>query len=95
MGCPDWHTAMQSLRLQRLLWIYCPGHAGLSGNEREDRLASTADTASGLQLGMAEVLFGMRDVMNMDRPENHSTDRLKERGVGERKRPTFHPRGRQ
>ena len=24
MGCPDWHTAM--LRLQGLLWIYCPGH---------------------------------------------------------------------
>ena len=27
MGCPDWHTAMHSLRLQRLLWIYCLGHA--------------------------------------------------------------------
>ena len=25
MGCPDWHTAMHSLRLQTLLWIYCPG----------------------------------------------------------------------
>ena len=42
-GCPDWHTAMHSLRLQRLLWIYCPGHTGGSGNERADRLASTAD----------------------------------------------------
>ena len=43
MGCYDWHTAMHSLRLQRLLWIYCPVHAGVSGNERADRLASTAD----------------------------------------------------
>ena len=34
VGCPDWHTTMHSLRLQRLLWIYCPGHAGVSGNER-------------------------------------------------------------
>ena len=42
VGCPDWHTAMHSLRLQRLLWIYCPGHARVSGNEWEDRLASTA-----------------------------------------------------
>ena len=33
MSCPDWHTAMHSLRLQRLLWYYCPGHAGVSGNE--------------------------------------------------------------
>ena len=33
MGCPDWHTAMHSLWLQRLLLIYCLGHAGVSGNE--------------------------------------------------------------
>ena len=90
-GLPDWHTAMQSLRLQRLLWIYCPGHAGVSGIERADRLASTADITCGLQLGRAEVLGGLRNFLNMDRPEHHSIDRLKERGSGERKRPTFPP----
>ena len=48
MGCPDWHTDMHGLRLQRLLRIYCPGHVGVSGNERADRLASTVDiTVSG------------------------------------------------
>ena len=77
MGCPDSHTAMHSL--QRLLWIYCPGHAGVSGNERADRLASTADITSGLQLGRAEVLRGYRNFLSIDRPEHHSTDRLKER----------------
>ena len=81
MGCPDWHTAMHSLRLQRLLWIYCPGHAGVSGNERADRLASTADITSGLQLGRAEVQRSLRNFLNMDRLEHHSIDRLKERGV--------------
>ena len=81
MGCPEWHTAMHSLRLQRLLWIYCPGHTGVSGNEQVDRLASTADITSGLQLGRAEVLRGLRNFLNMDRPEHHSTDRLKERGL--------------
>ena len=30
MGCPDWHTAMHSLPLQRLVWIYCPGYAAVS-----------------------------------------------------------------
>ena len=75
------HTATHSLRLQRLLWIYCPGHTGISGNERADRLASTADTTSGLQLGRAEVLRGLRNFLNMDRPEHYSIDRLKERGV--------------
>ena len=68
MGCPDWHTTMHSLRLQRLLWIYSPGHARVSGNERADRLASTADITSGLELGRAEVLRGLRNFLNMDRP---------------------------
>ena len=37
-------------------WICCPWHAGVSGNERADRLASSADITSGLQFGRAEVL---------------------------------------
>ena len=74
MGCTDWHTAMHSLRLQRLLWICCPGHAGVSGNER-------TDITSGLQLGRAEVLRGLRNFLNTYKPEHHSIDRLKERGV--------------
>ena len=41
----------------------------------------TGDITSGLQLGRAEVLRGLRNFLNMDRPEHHSTDRLKERGV--------------
>ena len=72
---------MHSLWLQRLLWIYCPGHAGVSGNERADRLASTADITSGLQLGRAEMFRGLRDFLNMDRPEHHSIDHLKKREV--------------
>ena len=68
-------------RLLWLLWIYCPWHAGISGNERANRLASTADITSGLQLGRAEVLRGLRNFLNMVRPEHHSTDCLTERGV--------------
>ena len=67
MGCPDWHTAMHSLRLQRLLWIYCTGQARVRGNELTDRLASTADITSGLQLGRAEVLRSLRTILNMGR----------------------------
>ena len=76
-----WHTAMHSIPLRRLLWICCPGYDGVSGNERAYRLASTADITSDLQLGRAEVLRGLRNFLNMDRPENHSFDYLKERGV--------------
>ena len=60
------------------MWIYCPGHAR---NVRTDRLASSADITAGLQLGRAEVLRGLRNFLNMDRPEHHSIDRLVERGV--------------
>ena len=75
------HEFQCSLWLYRLLWIYCPGHAGVNGNERAGRLASTADITSGLQLGRAEVLRGLRNFLNTDKPEHHSTDRLKERRV--------------
>ena len=68
IGCPEWHTAMHSLGLQRLLWTYCSGHAGVSGDERADRLASIADITSGLQLGRAEVFRDLRNILNMDRP---------------------------
>ena len=61
--------------------MFCPGHAGVSGNERADRLASAADITSGLHLGRAEVLRGLRNFLNMNRPEHHSIDCLKERGV--------------
>ena len=38
----------------------------VSGNEREGRLVSTADIACGLQLGRAEVLRGLRNILNME-----------------------------
>ena len=66
--------------VKRLLWIYCSGHAGVSGNEEEDRLAITSDITSGLLFGRAEVLRGSRNFLNMNRPEHHNTDRLKEKG---------------
>ena len=54
----------------------------MNGADRlADRLASTADTTSGLQLGRPEALRGRRSFLNMDRSEHHRIDRLKERGV--------------
>ena len=60
---------------------YCPGHAEVSGNERADRLTSTADITSGLQLGRAALLRGLRNLLNTDRPQHHSICHLKERRV--------------
>ena len=90
MGCPDWHTTLHSLWLQRLLCIYCPGHDGVSGNERADRLASTADVTSGLQLGRAKVLRCSRNFWTWTGQRITALIAERKRS-GERQRPIFRP----
>ena len=29
MGSPDWNVSMFDSHLQKVLWVYCPGHAGV------------------------------------------------------------------
>ena len=68
------------------------GHAGVIENERADRLASTADITSGLQLDRVQMLRGFRNFLNIGRPEYHRSDRWTEKRSRQRSgRPTFHP----
>ena len=55
MACRDWHIAVHSHWLQRLLLMYCLGHAGVRRNVT-CRLASSADITTSLQLGKTEIL---------------------------------------
>ena len=57
MGSPDWNVSMVDIHLQNLLWVYCPGHAGVKGNDGADRRAGKAN---GLRLGRAGVLRSLR-----------------------------------
>ena len=50
MGSPDWNVSTVDIHLRKLLWVYCPGHAGVKGNDRADRLAGKATLTSGLLL---------------------------------------------
>jgi len=50
MGSPDWNVSMVDIYLGKHLWVYCPGHAGVKGNDRADRLAGKATLTSGLLL---------------------------------------------
>ena len=50
MGSQDWNVLMVDIHLQKLLQVYCPGHAGMKGNDRADRLAGKATITSGLLL---------------------------------------------
>ena len=46
----DWVAAINQSNLQCVRWIFCPGHAGVRGNERADALAGEAENESTLTL---------------------------------------------
>ena len=76
MGSPDWNVSMVDIHHRKLLWVYCPGHAVVKGNDRADRLAGKANTTGGLRLGRSEVLRSFRHCL----PSTyHSIDHLEER----------------
>ena len=54
MGIPDWNVSMVDIHLRKLLRVYCPGRAGVKGNDRADRLADKATLTSGLLHGRSE-----------------------------------------
>ena len=39
----DWVSLINQSSIQRIVWIYCPGHAGVKGNEVSDRLAGNVE----------------------------------------------------
>ena len=43
IGSPDWIVSMVDIHLRKLLWVYCPGPAGVKGNDRADRLAGKSN----------------------------------------------------
>lgn len=57
----EWMSSIEVSNLQRLTWIYCPGHAGVYGNERADRLASTASIVGELKMDKGDILRSLRD----------------------------------
>ena len=38
----DWMPIVNNSMLECLVWVFTPGHAGVEGNERADRLADAA-----------------------------------------------------
>ena len=46
---------MTDIHRHKLLWVYCPGHADLKGNDRADRLVGKATVINGLSLGRSSV----------------------------------------
>ena len=46
----DWYPLFKNNGIRRIIWIYCPGHAGVKGNETADRLAGSVQLTPGMQV---------------------------------------------
>ena len=79
----DWKSTISASNLERIAWIFCPGHAGVSGNDRADRLAGDAATRGTLVLDPPTVMASVEEWINDNRvvSESHTLEILKEQGV--------------
>ena len=81
MGSPDWNASVVDIHLRKLLWVYCPGHAGVKGSDRADRLAGKATLTSGFLLERSDVLRSWRHFLRAQSQGHHTIDRLEEIGL--------------
>ena len=77
----DWNVSMVDFLLRKLLWVYCPRHTGVKGNDRANTQAGKATLTSALLLGSSEVLRILRHCKRAQSRGHHTIDRLDERGV--------------
>ena len=74
---------MVDIYLRKLLWVYCPGHAGVTGNDRADRLEGKATLTSGLLLGGSELLRSLRHCHSDTKPKIHTIDPWRKEAMDE------------
>ena len=65
----------------KLLWVYCPGHAGVKGNDWADTLVDKATLTNDLLLRRSEVLRSLRYYLQVQSHGHHTIDHLEERGM--------------
>ena len=79
----DWGPIVSSSKLERLIWVFSPGHAGVQSNERADSLASTASNDNNLTIDPPTVFQCVTEHLKANRPESSSytLSLLKDKGV--------------
>ena len=76
-----WQT-LACVSLRHSSSTYCPGHAGVKGNDRADRLAGKTTITGGLRLGRSEVLRSLRHKLRAQMKDTTpSIARRRDRGV--------------
>ena len=52
----EWIEAINKSRLRSIVWIFCPGHAGVRGNEAADKLAGEATVGDDIKPDRADLI---------------------------------------
>ena len=69
----DWARSIQKSKLKKITWVFCPGHAGVSGNERADRLAGDAAVRGRMTIDPKTVLAFVRDSLQTERDDEENS----------------------
>ena len=64
MESPVWNVSMVDIHLRKIVWVYCPAHAGVTGNDQTDTLVVKTNITSGLHLGRSEVYMWAQNQSN-------------------------------
>ena len=80
----EWLASLQKSQIVRIVWIFCPGHAGVRGNEQADRLAGRAPLDGSLPMDKGEVVARLWDQVEKveEQIENPHVERMRLRGIG-------------
>ena len=80
----EWLASLQKSQIVRIVWIFCPGHAGLLVNEQADRLAGNAPLGGSLPMDNGEVVVRLWDQVEKaeEQTENSYVERMRLRGIG-------------
>ena len=79
----DWLQILSGSSIEKITWIFSPGHAGVRGNERADSLAGKAVIDNKLTLDPPTVLQCVKEQLTSGRPQStsYTLSLLKEKGV--------------
>ena len=79
----DWMPIINNSALERLVWIFTPGHSGVQGNERADSLAEAAIVDNNITLDAATVIQCVTEQLIRNRPQSSSQTLalLKKKGI--------------
>ena len=57
----DWVAAIGNGCIDRVTWVFCPGHAGVRGNERVDELAGSAAIGQEITLDPPAIMLLVKE----------------------------------